>query len=115
MTGSSTRLEADISLLQRANDQVQKVGNIETLYELQLKMEGEIVCAYFSLNKQVGLRTVFSLTVSQDLSFDTHLGGRLLPSSAVSHLVILGKITDTCVLVNMLSFVKAQSENVPFE
>ena len=64
-------------------------------------MEGEIVregihkilyqerlsYAYFSLDNQVGLRTVFNLAVSQDLSFDIHLGGKRLPSSALSHLV----------------------------
>ena len=55
--------------LQRANDQVMKVGHIKTLDELQLKMKSEIVpegiykilyqerlvFAYFSLDKQVGL------------------------------------------------------------
>ena len=127
MTGNSTRLEADNSRLQLANDQVLKVGHIKTLDELQLKMEGEIVSeeihkisyqerlvyAYFSFDKQVGLRTVFSLIVSQDLSFDIYLGGKVLLSLAVSHLVTSGKITDTCVLDNMLAFMKEQSENVP--
>ena len=55
-----------------------KVGHINTLYELQLKMQGVIVhegirkilyeelpvYAYLSLDKQVGLTTVFSLGVS---------------------------------------------------
>ena len=123
MTGSSTRLEAENSRLQRADDQVLKVGHFKTLNGLQLKMEGEIVpegihkilyeerqdYAYLSLDKQVRLRTVFSLSVSHDLSFDIHLGEKQLPSSSVSHLVTSGKITDTCVLVNMLAFVKAQS------
>ena len=67
-----------------------------------------LVYTYFILDNQVGLRTVFSLAVSQNLSFDIRLGGKRLPSSAVSHLVTSGKITDTCVLVNMLVFVKAQ-------
>ena len=67
MTENSTRLEVDNSRLQRANDQVLKIGHINTLDELQLKMEGEIVpegirkflyqerlvYAYFSLDKQV--------------------------------------------------------------
>ena len=126
MTGSITRLEADNIRLQRADDKVLMVGHIKTLGELQLKMEDEIVSggihkilyqerlvyAYFSLDKQVGLKTIFNLAVSQDLSFDIHLGGKRLPSSAVSHLVTSGKITDTCLLVNMLAIVKAQSENV---
>ena len=116
MTKSSTRLEADNSRLQWANDQVLKVGHIKTLDELQLEIVGEIVpegihkilyqerlfYAWFSLNKQLGLRTVFSLAVSQGLSFDIRLGGKQLPSSAVSHLVTSGKNTDTCVIVNML-------------
>ena len=127
MTGSSTRLEADNSRLQQANDEVLKIGHIKTLNELQLKIEGEIVpegirkilyqerlvYTYFSLDKQVGLRTVFSLAVSQDFSFDIHLSEKRLPSSALSYLITSGKITDTCVLVNMLAFVRAQSENVP--
>ena len=70
-----------------------------------------LVYAYFSLDKQVGLRTVFSLAASQDLSFNIHLGGKRLPSSAVSYLITSGKIADTCVLVN-IAFVKAQSKNV---
>jgi hypothetical protein len=127
MTGSSARLEADNIRLQRANDQVLEVGHITTLEELQFKMEGatlpegihkiyyqeKLVYAYFSLDKQIGLRTVFSLAVSQDLSFGIHLDGKRLPSSAVSHLVTTGKISDTGTLANMLAFVKAQSEKVP--
>ena len=59
MTGSSTGLEADNSPLQRANDQVLKVGYIKMLDELQLKMEAEIVSEGPS-----------QAWPSQDLSFD---------------------------------------------
>ena len=78
MTGGSIRLEADNSRLQRANDQVLKVGRIKTLditkMEDEIVFEGiynilyqeRLVYAYFSLEKRVGLRTFFNLAVSQD-------------------------------------------------
>lgn len=126
-TGSSARLEADNKQLQRANDQVLEAGHITSLEELKLKMEGEtlpegihkifyqkkLVFAYFTLDKQVGIKTVFSLTVSLDLSFGIHLHGKQLPSTAVAHLANTDKIMDTSALANMLAFVKAQSEKLP--
>jgi len=121
------RLEADNTRLQQANKKLLEAGKVTTLEELLLGMRDEtlpggihtiiydqrLVYANFILNKESGLKTVFSLAIYLDLSFDIHLDGKRLPLSSVSHLLSSDKITNTCTLANILAFVKAQSEKVP--
>ena len=69
--------------------------------------QDKLVYAFFDLDEQLGLRTVFSVTISQDLSFSIDLGGKCLLPSTVSHIVTPNMISDTCELTNILAFCKA--------
>ena len=68
-----------------------------------------IILCLFKLEKLGGLKPLFSVTVSPDLTFQIHVNGKLMPSRFVDHLTSGNKITDACTLTNIIAFSKTES------
>ena len=108
-TSSTARLKAENLRNQKAIDSLMISTQVNSSDELQQKMnfkilpegvnifeyQDELVYVYFELDQQRGVTALFSISVYQNLTFDTFMRGNRLSCKHVSHLVG-DKILDAC-------------------